>query len=64
MTVFGEFDEELFPSDDQSRFVGNNFFIIFLLFVWLILFIVDFFDREDSISLGQAIQDSWIKRKS
>ncbi len=42
-------------------------FIIFLFFyviALLIIFSVDSFDEEDSISLRQGIRDSWAKRKS
>ncbi len=39
-------------------------FSYFHIFVWLIIFNIDSFDKEQPISLGQAIQDSWTKRKS
>ncbi len=61
-TVFGETGEE-FLCEDESRYV-SNIYTSFFVIVLLIIFSVDSFDEEDSISLGQAIQDSLAKRKS
>ncbi len=41
-----------------------KFIFPFFVIVLLTIFSVDSSDKEDRISLGQAIQDSWAKRKS
>ncbi len=37
---------------------------MFCIFHWIITCNIDSIDEEDPISLGQAIQESWTKRKS
>ncbi len=59
--LLGEVGEKEFLFEDETRLVND---ICFVFFHWLIMFSIDSFDGEDTISLGQGIQDSWTKRKS
>ncbi len=62
-TVFGEHGIEEFLCDNKSRLV-RYISSCFVFFNWLIMCSIDSFDKEDLISLREAIQNSWTKGKS